>query len=203
MQQHGLPVSEQMIFYGDFWVHSGERLGNAIADGGVAMPEAVACANAAMAEALIRTLQKRGIAVPEDVAVVGYDPFMTLCSTFLQSCMTNMNYNLGVNSVCQLHYEITGEICTPHSMPTGSAGACGKLRLYWRPEKWCVCRIQARSGRAAGVCFVCFSTAGMIQKKISAPDNLMEFAERTAPRAIPDSLHQGVLSPKWRRTGTA
>ena len=27
MQQHGLPVSEQMIFYGDFWVHSGERLG--------------------------------------------------------------------------------------------------------------------------------------------------------------------------------
>ncbi|MFQ9093519.1 MAG: hypothetical protein ACLR5S_03915 [Ruminococcus sp.] len=27
MQQHGLPVSEQMIFYGDFWVHSGEQLG--------------------------------------------------------------------------------------------------------------------------------------------------------------------------------
>ncbi|MFQ9093520.1 MAG: substrate-binding domain-containing protein [Ruminococcus sp.] len=48
-----------------------------MADGGVAMPEAVACANASMAEALIRTLQKHGIAVPEEVAVVGYDPFMT------------------------------------------------------------------------------------------------------------------------------
>ena len=108
MQQHGLPVSEQMIFYGDFWVHSGERLGNAIADGGVAMPEAVACANAAMAEALIRTLQKRGIAVPEDVAVVGYDPFMTnMLNVPSITCMTNMNYNLGVNSVCQLHARTT------------------------------------------------------------------------------------------------
>ena len=92
MQQHGLPVSEQMIFYGDFWVHSGEQLGNAIADGGVAMPEAVACANASMAEALIRTLQKHGIAVPEEVAVVGYDPFMTnVLNVPSITCMTNMN----------------------------------------------------------------------------------------------------------------
>lgn len=73
------------------------------------MPEAVACANAAMAEALIRTLQKRGIAVPEDIAVVGYDPFMTnMLNVPSITCMTSMNYNLGVNSVCQLHYEITG-----------------------------------------------------------------------------------------------
>ena len=175
MQQHGLPVSEQMIFYGDFWVHSGERLGNAIADGGVAMPEAVACANAAMAEALIRTLQKRGIAVPEDVAVVGYDPFMTnMLNVPSITCMTNMNYNLGVNSVCQLHYEITGEICTP--IP------CRPEVL--EPAESCGCTMSG-NGVFAGYkrdlaeqleFAYLLQYSGMIQK-ISAPDNLMEFAK--------------------------
>ncbi|MCR4645663.1 MAG: EAL domain-containing protein [Oscillospiraceae bacterium] len=69
----GLEVSEERIIYGDFWYQSGEICAEDLMADGKKLPDAVACANDQMAIGLCKALTERGIRVPEDIAVVGYD----------------------------------------------------------------------------------------------------------------------------------
>ncbi len=73
MTAHGLDVTDDMIFYGDFWYTGGEMLADRIAAGDVPMPEAVVCASDHMAIGLANRLAAKGIKVPEQVIVTGYD----------------------------------------------------------------------------------------------------------------------------------
>ncbi|WP_294753347.1 EAL domain-containing protein [uncultured Ruminococcus sp.] len=73
MAKAGLPVSEKRIIYGDYWYQSGEVYAEQLLSQGEALPDAVACANDQMAIGLCKALTARGIHIPEDIAVVGYD----------------------------------------------------------------------------------------------------------------------------------
>ena len=73
MENAGLSVSEDRILYGDFWYHSGEICAEELLADDKKLPDAVACANDQMAIGLCKALTERGIRVPEDIAVVGYD----------------------------------------------------------------------------------------------------------------------------------
>ncbi len=73
MQAHGLPVKEKRIYFGDFWYTSGEQCVIEMLESGDPLPEAIICANDAMAIGLCDALTKRGYRVPEDIAVAGYD----------------------------------------------------------------------------------------------------------------------------------
>ena len=73
MAKVGLPVSEERIIYGDFWYQSGELCAEELLADGKKLPDAVACANDQMAIGLCRAFEERGIKVPEDIAVIGYD----------------------------------------------------------------------------------------------------------------------------------
>ena len=73
MEEHGLKVPEDRIFYGDFWYTSGESVADRLTKKGVKLPQAVACANDAMALGLAKSLVSKGYKIPEDIAVVGYD----------------------------------------------------------------------------------------------------------------------------------
>lgn len=71
--EQGIEVSEEDIFYGDYWYTSGERLAEDICSGRVEMPDAVICASDHMAIGLANRLTEHGISVPDQVAVTGYD----------------------------------------------------------------------------------------------------------------------------------
>ncbi len=73
IEKHGLSVLPEHIVYGDFWYTSGDRLAEDIADGKVERPDAVLCASDCMALGLIDKLSKRGITVPDDIIVIGFD----------------------------------------------------------------------------------------------------------------------------------
>ncbi len=73
MEERGLPVSNEQVFYGDFWYSGGVRLADDIASGKVSRPEAVICASDHMAIGLANRLVNHGIKVPEDVIVTGFE----------------------------------------------------------------------------------------------------------------------------------
>lgn len=72
MDEYGYPVGEHRVFYGDFWRGKGKEACDwFIQDGNY--PEAILCANDNMALAVIDELYERGIQVPQDILVTGYD----------------------------------------------------------------------------------------------------------------------------------
>lgn len=73
MHDHGLEVNEDRIVHGDFWYQSGEMCAEQYISKQHSLPEAVVCANDQMAIGLCKALSERGIRIPEDVAVAGYD----------------------------------------------------------------------------------------------------------------------------------
>ena len=73
LTDHGIAVDESRIFFGDFWYSSGESVAERITKPSFKLPQAVACANDAMAIGLAKTLIAKGYKIPDDIAVIGYD----------------------------------------------------------------------------------------------------------------------------------
>lgn len=114
MTRHGLEVKEEYKIFGDFWTMAATALAEKIANGEVERPEAVICGNDKSAVTLVNELISRGVRVPEDMAVIGYDlggesimndPSVTTC--------TRPDIYTGEKCVCILHKNITGEDVEP------------------------------------------------------------------------------------------
>ncbi len=74
MADYGIPVTDKMVFYGDYWKNKGkEAVDHFLEARGGNYPEAIVCANDYMAIAVCMELENRGIRVPEDICVSGYD----------------------------------------------------------------------------------------------------------------------------------
>lgn len=74
MAKYNLPVTEHMIFEGNYWTDRGEAAVDwFLGDESGEMPEAIVCANDYMALSVNEALKKRGIRVPEDIRVSGFD----------------------------------------------------------------------------------------------------------------------------------
>ena len=73
MEEAGLTVTEDMIFYGDYWKNKGKEAADQFFGIWDEMPQAVVCANDFMAVALMRELGSRGIKIPDEICVSGYD----------------------------------------------------------------------------------------------------------------------------------
>lgn len=72
MKSKGLPEDGAGVFEGDFWFHKGEEAADYFLSQ-PQPPEAIVCANDYMAVSLCTALKKRGIKVPKDIAVSGFD----------------------------------------------------------------------------------------------------------------------------------
>ncbi|MBQ8688157.1 MAG: substrate-binding domain-containing protein [Ruminococcus sp.] len=138
MREAGLEVGPEDVIYGDFWQPSAVKLGNEIADGVRPRPHAVACANDSMAMNLCDTLIERGIRVPEDVLITGYDGTAQAqyhkpgISTYRTSWLM-----LGVRSMMKLYEQMMpGETSTACCYDSGlmlenaSCGCSPNLRLF-------------------------------------------------------------------------
>lgn len=73
MEAHGLPVSDDMIYYGTYWYDSGDYMVDELVKDREHLPDAIVCANDCMAIGVCTAFEKYGIRVPDDIAVVGYD----------------------------------------------------------------------------------------------------------------------------------
>lgn len=72
MEKYNYPVTEHMIFEGNYWKDKGkEAVDWFLGDG--EFPEAIVCSNDYMAISVCEELRKRGYQVPRDIRVTGFD----------------------------------------------------------------------------------------------------------------------------------
>lgn len=72
LQEHGIPIDEELIFSSSFDIHGGTVAGEYFA-GLNERPTAIACANDMIAIGIIQHFNRVGISVPDDVSIVGMD----------------------------------------------------------------------------------------------------------------------------------
>ncbi|MDE7294111.1 MAG: GGDEF domain-containing protein [Oscillospiraceae bacterium] len=80
LQKRDIPFNDDMVSYGDFWSEPAAAAAEKLLNEG-RLPRAFVCANDHMAIAVSVFLQSKGISVPEDVAVTGYDCIDTVFSS--------------------------------------------------------------------------------------------------------------------------
>ena len=73
MKRHGLQLPDDMIFDGQWTRVGGRTAAEKLLDIGGTLPDAIMCGNDDMALSVIECLTERGIRVPKDVAVTGFD----------------------------------------------------------------------------------------------------------------------------------
>ena len=109
MKEHNLYFDPSYWEHGDFWKRSARKMADEIADGILSMPEAIICGNDITAGELIMRLISRGIRVPEDIAVVGFD-----CGDPNGECEIGItsykraNFQLGAESMRRVYRLLTG-----------------------------------------------------------------------------------------------
>ncbi len=73
LKENHIDFDEESLFYGDFWRNQGTAIVTELLDGRDKLPDVIVCANDYMAIAVMNALNDRGLKVPEDIAVTGFD----------------------------------------------------------------------------------------------------------------------------------
>lgn len=73
MKENCLPVNENRVFFGEFRGVDGKNAVEKFISSGLELPDAIICANDAMALSAVTTLEGHGISVPDDIIVTGFD----------------------------------------------------------------------------------------------------------------------------------
>ncbi|MBI9094352.1 MAG: substrate-binding domain-containing protein [Sphaerochaeta sp.] len=99
LKRHAIPLDERLVFTGTFTQDSGVQGVAAFCETGLAF-DALVCLNDRMAQGALEELRRRGIRVPEDVALVGFDGIESSLYTLppLTTAMQPMS-ELGLASV--------------------------------------------------------------------------------------------------------
>lgn len=73
MEEAGIEVTPGMVFSGDYYTHKTKEALDFFYSSRGRYPEAIVCANDHMAVSIVEELKNRGVRVPEDVLISGYD----------------------------------------------------------------------------------------------------------------------------------
>ncbi len=93
LREHDLPFYENYFGYGDFYSVPTVNVMNKFFDDPDGLPEAIVCINDSMAITVCEMLAERGVRVPEDVAVSGFDGIIQERYTFprITTCRRDMD----------------------------------------------------------------------------------------------------------------
>jgi diguanylate cyclase (GGDEF)-like protein len=135
MAAHGLDIPEGYIIYGDFWTQAATELADALAERKIPLPEAVVCVSDKVAVTLCNRLTERGIRVPEDIVIAGYDATQEAADNVpsVTSYVRPMQ-DMGMRAVLRIHELLTGEHAAPVSKDQG----------FLVPEESCGCRTNSQ-----------------------------------------------------------
>ena len=133
LARHGIPFDEDKVYYGNLWYNSGEPALEYILDQcekrGTGLPDAVVCANDYSAIGFVNACKSKGIRVPEDVIVTGYDAVFEARSGFPTiTTLAQPFYKSGYAAVETILKMIDGEKFTEHIRIKGElicAQSCG------------------------------------------------------------------------------
>lgn len=125
----GIPFDERKVFFGNYWMDSGESLAKRYLSGELHLPQAIICANDYMAYGLCDAFLAGGISVPEDVTVIGYEYVgERYCHYPILSTFQRNRFALGMQAVQMLltnDAEKQSFISTAGSFIPGGSCTCG------------------------------------------------------------------------------
>ncbi len=73
LDEHDIPPEKDRIYFGEFRSQDGKQAIDSFFQAGLSLPDAIICANDAMALTAVTALGKMGFHVPQDVIVTGFD----------------------------------------------------------------------------------------------------------------------------------
>lgn len=110
MKKYGLPVLDHSVFYADMWKEKGAEAADFFYSNTENVPQAIVCANDYMALAIENELCKRGIRIPEDVCITGYDGIDE--ADYYEPQLTTVRINfekMGISAIDIIHRILQGE----------------------------------------------------------------------------------------------
>lgn len=115
LEEHGIPYDEEKVYYGNMWYDSGKPALDYIIETckkhGKDLPDAVVCVNDYSAIGLINACKARGISVPEDLIVTGFDAVEEATSGFpTLTTASQPFYEMGYQAVETMLRLIDGEV---------------------------------------------------------------------------------------------
>lgn len=131
MRDAGLEVTEDIIIEGDYWKLVSKAAADKFLKAYDGMTEAIICANDYMALGLIEEFESRGIRVPEDIAISGFDETVEGCAASVP--LTTVAIPVAemaaraLETIEELNHGkiIIGDInLTGSILPKGSCGCC-------------------------------------------------------------------------------
>lgn len=120
LKAHGIKFDEKLVVEGDFTVQSGRAAVRTLFDERKLRPDVIIAANDRMAFGSMEALQQRGISVPADVAVTGFDDVREAQSLGVPLTTVHQSfYDMGLRAVEILTDMMNGQPRQPKvSIPT-------------------------------------------------------------------------------------
>ncbi len=110
LNEAGIPFEPNLIKYGEFRSASGEQLTLEVLDGGL-KPTAIFAANNVIAMGVVDALEKRGLRVPQDIALVCFDDLPNTSHFFpFLTVAIQPAYEMGVNAAQLLLSRLDAEV---------------------------------------------------------------------------------------------
>lgn len=129
LEENGIAIDEDRIYYGDFRAHSGKAAVEEFLAQGKDMPEAIICANDTMASSAVGRLIADGYFVPDDIAVTGFDNTYNISNYQIELTSVDRPLALSGHLACKTLYnhfnKFPQEQSTVLSMSAHFIQSCG------------------------------------------------------------------------------